>query len=171
MKEKYVSLLTILIAVAVAFLIFYFRGSITPPGLPKPSTPAPDVARNTLLTRVKFSFPTVASSTAISSIKSLPAQLSVLIPADYTDASLKSVDYANGKKGYLVSYLVNQTMNNFLRAQTQLLSNNQEWQVKYSIYTDTFGFIELGNTTYQVRIEHSLTTDNKDQAVVRVLRK
>lgn len=167
----------ILIAAALVLagvLVYYFFFRTPPPKVidfSQPSIVALDAVRTTLIAKAKFSFPAVISSTVIASAGNLPQQLSVFIPADYADASFNAVNYTNGKKGYLINYLVNQKMADFFRAQEQPFSYSQDWQIKTSSRAQIFGLMELENTAFQVRIEHSLTTDNKDQVVVRVLNK
>jgi hypothetical protein len=167
----YVLIAVALIAAGVLVYYFFFR---TPPpkiiDFSRPSVVALDAVRTALIAKAKFSFPAIASSTAVSSVKNLPQQLLVFIPTDYTDASFNAVNYANGKKGYLINYLVNQKMADFYVAQEKLLSYNG-WQRKTSSRAVIFGLMERENAAYQVRIEHFLTTDNKDQVVVRVLNK
>ncbi len=167
----YILIVVALVAAGVLVYYFFFR---TPPPKPidysKPSVEALTVVKTTLIAKAKFPFPVIASSVAISSVKNLPQQLSVFVPTDFIDASFNAVNYANGKKGYLINYLANQTIADFYPTQERLLSFNG-WQKKTSSRAEIFGLMERENTAYQVRVEHTLTTDNKDQVVVRVLNK
>lgn len=171
--------LTVAVVVLLFGLVISFLYVRRQPAQPSPSpsssaeiTPTLEVVKSVLLGKALIKFPDTASSLAIS-INQLPKDLNVFLFDNSTNLSVKTVKYTDGAKGYQIEYTANlpwrDINNKFINLANP--SGRSSWSLVAGRLAELFGFVEMENNQYQVRVDQSFNNNQSTLVLIQIISK
>jgi hypothetical protein len=135
----------------------------------KEVTPTVAQAKGALQLKEQVSFADITTGEDLD-IKNWPQALAKLVLADPKALKEQKVTYEGGGQGFVASYSVDQPLVN---AHRSILSSFYPLDTKNGTQVNTqrankFGFVEVENNTYQIRVDFEFVEDSKTLVDVKV---
>lgn len=157
-KEKYSSVLIVVIAVAGAVLIFYFKDgkkNNLPNNGPNPVSTGqigPDQFKNLIISKYsKINIPEVTNQTSVKT-EDLPEDLGILLTLGFQDLKTQRINFANNRSGYLITGTIEGDLQSLQLQIDRSVSQSTNWQKLAGIRGDQVAILEFENSKYQTRI-------------------
>lgn len=170
--SKYSKKLALVVVIAVALVLVFFRNSIFKVSKTEPLPKYEQVKRN-FIRQSKVFFPEVSSFKQDLIPSDLPKPLLDLFNSKRGKASFPVFEedsYVGGKEGYKISFDALESLSDTYNGFISFLPSNG-WEILFKSNGALASMIEVQNSDFKMRILQTVIGDNKNEVFIQVVKR